>query len=177
MHLLQSCSLHNTCSQVDMGTSCYSDSSCGKGIVSKMSRERFSGAHHNTSCAELFYGCIFNEKSFDCRRVYLPWCPCVVELLLLITLLDLGGERSEKTQKSDWARCPFLMLSRRVSNYAIFFSDVSAEFVVDVPLTTIVIIPRYVWSNTQLVVLPLFRCTSISWIHVGEWLSESVGYV
>ena len=93
MHLLQSCSIFNTCLQVDRGTSCYSDGSCGKGIVSRMSRERFSGAHHNIRCAELFLCCIFNEKSFDCRRVYLSWCPCVVELLLLLTLFDLGGGR------------------------------------------------------------------------------------
>ena len=48
------------------------------------------------------------------------------------------------------------MLSRIVSHYAIFFSNVSAEFVVGVPLTPIVNIPRYIWSDTQLVVLPIF---------------------
>ena len=40
----------------------------------------------------------FKEKSSDCRRVYLSWCPCVVEVLLLLTLLDLGGGGAKKAK-------------------------------------------------------------------------------
>ena len=59
------------------------------------------------------------------------------------------------------------MLSRIVTHYAIFFRDVSAEFVVGVPRTPIVIIPGYVWSNTQIVVLPLFlsKSSKIQFLH------------
>ena len=49
-------------------------------------------------------------------------------------------------------------------NFGRHLGDVSAEFVVGVPLTPIVSTPRYVWSNTQLVVLPLFLSTLQRWL-------------